>query len=257
MNGKTLHIKENNTTDCMGCPIRQSSLYKGVPEDQLEWMQKYRQFQTVIPPKSILYLEGSPTEYVYTVYKGWMTLHKSSPSGKRKILRFSLPGDLIGFQGSRAGLVQHTASSLTEVTLCAFPRAKLTEMFKTHPEVALRLLAMETSDINLCHQHQSFGNRKDAYESIAFLLLELFHRSKIQLIQPTIEEMDMIAFPLTQEDIGDAVGLTNVYVNRVIKKFTDDGLIECHHRKLRIVNEKKLSEIADFDSDMVVPEFTY
>ena len=252
MNDKPLHVKEKVTDNCSTCPIRQNSLYKGVPEDQLEWMQKYRQFQVVIPPKNILYLEGSQTEYIYTIYKGWMVLYKSSQSGKRQVLRFSMPGDLVGFQGARAGLVQHSATSLTEVVLCAFPRVKLTEMFSTHPDIALRLLDMETRDINLCHQHQSFGNRKNAYESIAFLLLELFYRSKNQLIQSQKEAEDMIAFPLTQEDIGDAVGLTNVYVNRVIRKFTDDGLIECHHRQLRILDKTRLATIADFKSEMVV-----
>ncbi|MCK5725954.1 MAG: Crp/Fnr family transcriptional regulator [Thiotrichaceae bacterium] len=257
MNNKPVHRDDKDKTDCSHCPIRENSLYKGVPEEELEWMQKYRQFQVVIPPKKTLYLEGSQVDYVYTLYKGWIVLHKSSQAGKRQVLRFSLPGDLIGFQGTRANIVQHTASSLSEVVLCAFPRAKLSEMFATYPNIALRLLSMETNDLNLCHQHQSFGNRKDAYESIAFLLLELFYRSKNQLIQSQNEPKNSILFPLTQEDIGDAVGLTNVYVNRVIRKFTEDGLIECHHRQLRIIDEKRLSKLADFNPDMVVPDFTY
>ena len=57
---------------------------------------------------------------------------------------------------------------------------------------------------------------------------------------------------LALEDIGDAVGLTNVHVNRVIKELMSEGLIYCNKKHLKILDEEKLSQIAEFDPDMVI-----
>jgi CRP-like cAMP-binding protein len=227
------------------------ALFQGVPSDRLEWTQKYRDQQFVVPPKTNLYREGSRPDYVYTLFDGWMALFQTSREGKRQILRFSLPGDFLGFQADENGIISHSASALSESIVCGFPRSRLQEMFEETPALALRLASMESRDMNLCQHHQAFRSRKDAYESIAFLLLELFHRTRKQMSHHYDPQTNSVTFPLTQEDIGDAVGLTNVHVNRVFRQFHKLGLIECHHRRLRILGEEKLADIGEFDKSMI------
>jgi CRP/FNR family transcriptional regulator len=127
----------------------------------------------------------------------------------------------------------------------------LPELFEKQPSLALRLASMESREMDLCQHHQAFRSSKDSHESIAFLLLELFHRTRLQMRHNYDPVKNSIVFPLTQEDIGDAVGLTNVHVNRVLRQFTKDGLIECHHRRLRIIDEVQLSEIGEFNEEMI------
>ncbi len=227
------------------------ALFQGVPKERLEWTQKYREHQFVVPAKTKLYIEGSRPDYVYTLFDGWMALYQSSNSGKRQINRFALPGDFLGFQADANGVISHSAIALNESIVCGFPRVTLREMFEEQPILALRLASMESRDMSMCQYHQTFGSRKDSHESIAFLLLELFHRTQKQMAHDFDAETNTIVFPLTQEDIGDAVGLTNVHVNRVLRQFTNEGLIECHHRKLRIIDEDKLSEISEFNVGMI------
>ena len=233
------------------CPIRELALFQGVPPDRLEWTQKYRDQQFVVPPKTNLYRERSEPGYVYTLFDGWMILYQTSRDGKRQILRFSMPGDFLGFQTNANGVILHSASALNESIVCGFPRNQLREMFQENPTLALRLASMEARDMNLCQHHQAFRSRKDAYESIAFLLLELFHRASKQLSDSYDADTNSVAFPVTQEDIGDAVGLTNVHVNRVFRQFYKLGLIECRHRRLSILSEAKLAEIGEFDKSMI------
>ena len=105
--------------------------------------------------------------------------------------------------------------------------------------------------MSICQHHQAFRSSKDAHESIAFLLLELFHRTRLQMrhsFNPVTNEID---FPLTQEDIGDAVGLTNIHVNRVLRKFQNLDLIACGQRKLKILKEDELAEIGAFDKSII------
>jgi len=248
---RPVRIRKHSHTDCTECPIRQMALFRGVPLDRLSWTQKYRDQQFVVPQKTSLYIEGTKPDYVYTLFDGWMALYQTSRSGKRQILRFALPGDFIGFQANKNGVISHSVSALNTAIVCGFPRSILQDMFEDQPMLALSLATMESRDMSLCQHHQAFRSRKDAHESIAFLLLELFHRCRLQMNQDYDHETNSIVFPLTQEDIGDAVGLTNVHVNRVLRQFNKCGLIQCHRKKLQILDEEKLSEIAEFDEDMI------
>jgi CRP-like cAMP-binding protein len=60
-------------------------------------------------------------------------------------------------------------------------------------------------------------------------------------------DSDSIFFPITQEILGDTLGLTNVHVNRMLKELKTDALIECRHRRLSILDRKRLTKIAQFD----------
>ncbi len=251
MKKKSIQIRKEAHTECTQCPIRKLALFQGVAPDRLEWTQKFRDQQFVVPPKVTLYREGSLTDYVYTLFDGWMVMYQTSREGKRQILRFALPGDFLGFQTDQRGMVSHSVSALSESIVCGFPRSRLEEMFKETPSLALRLASMGSRDMNLCQHHQAFRSRKDAYESIAFLLLELFHRTQIHMNHHYDPKTNSVTFPLTQEEIGDAVGLTNVHVNRILRQFHKLGLINCHHKRLHILDEEKLSDMSEFDKSMV------
>ena len=251
MKKKHIQIRKQPQTKCTQCPIRNLALFQGVPADRLEWTQKYREQQFVVPSKTNLYREGGETDYVYTLFDGWMAMYQTSKEGKRQILRFALPGDFLGFQTDQNGMVSHSVSALSESIVCGFPRSRLQEMFEDTPSLALRLASMGSRDMNLCQQHQAFRSRKDAYESIAFLLLELFHRTREHMNHHFDPVSNSVAFPLTQEDISDAVGLTNVHVNRILRQFHKLGLINCHHKKLQILDEDKLADMGEFDISMI------
>lgn len=251
----SISIKTEFLPQCESCSVRERALYKRVPKNALINSQQHRKYQLSLTPKTTLYSAGTKPEFLYTLYKGWMALYQSTSSGKRQIVSFALPGDFIGFQANGRGQIMHSAISLTDATLCAFPRTKIKQMFTEQPMLTTQLSLMESRDLALCQHHLMSAGRKDSHEGVAFLLLELFHRAVQRIPQRFDQEDNSIHFPLTQEDIGDAVGITNVHVNRIIRKFIKDGLIDCHHRKLKLINEKKLSEIGDFDIGIISSNF--
>src|SRR3546814_10216130 len=53
--------------------------------------------------------------------------------------------------------------------------------------------------------------------------------------------------PLTQEHIGDATGLTFVHVNRILRTLRKEGVVEFHHRRLRILDPDRLVRVAGVD----------
>lgn len=241
-------------TDCNECPVREMALFKGVSEDNLNWTQDFRKEQIQLSARSKIFQEGETHDFVYTLFSGWGILYKTvSNNGKRQILRFLLPGDLIGYQTNASGVISHSAGTITQSVLCAFPRAKLNPMLRENPELAIRLVNMESRDMSLCQNHLMAAGRKIAKESVAFLLMELFYRVQYQAVEAYSESKQSIEFPITQEDIGDALGLTNVHVNRVIKELSSEKIISCYKKELIVFDEEKLSEIAEFTPDMIAP----
>ena len=249
---RVLTINKQPHTDCTTCSIRKMALFQGVPQDQLEWTQHYRENQYTIDAGRTLFYQGDHTHHVYTIYDGWFALYQITAAGKRQIMRFALPGDFIGFQVDCNGETTHSATSITQGVLCAFPRCKLTKMMEDQPKISESLITIVSRDMSLC-QHHFFGmTQKTAIESISFLFLELYHRMQRKLqYQDGLKKTNSIPFPLTQEDIGDATGVTKIHTNRIIRELKKKKLIECSHKRLVILNEPALAEIAQFDIDYI------
>jgi CRP-like cAMP-binding protein len=244
-------------TKCKECPIRNMALFRDVPEDELGWMQEFRESQYLLPAGEILFQEGETAHTLYTLFDGWLILFKILDNGKRRILRFLLPGDFFGFQISGigpSGVHMHGSQALMESTLCAFPVVRFRSMMEKQPRLTTRLAEMEMHDMNLCQNHLIDAASNNARQHIAFLLLEFFYRVRRQLQNGYDRKTNSIVFPLTQEDVGDAIGLTSDHVNRILREMERDGLIRCEIKRLTILNEEAFTEIGHFDPDMILPK---
>jgi len=252
MNFKTFTQLTPPYTNCKKCPVRNTTLFKDSDAEYLDKTQNYRKNQILLPAKSRLFQEGEKHDNLYSVFSGWSVIYKTvSNTGKRQILHFLLPGDLIAHQTNSSGTMPHSAGTISESIFCVFPRSALKQLLGDNKELALQLYNMESRALSLCQNHLTATGRKTAKERIIYLMLELFYRVQNQMKNAFNKDKNSIDFPLTQEDIGDALGLTNIHVNRVIKELEAEKLIKCGQKQLTILKEKKLCDMAEFDSDMV------
>lgn len=238
---KFLHVLET-ATQCQACPIREDALFRGVPVQQLDLLQKYRSEQYEVSDKTLLYEQTQRHPYAYTVYSGWVALFKLLPDGQRQILRYALPGDFLGFQSDIQGPMLHSAMTLNHCTLCAFPRDSFEEMLHAAPALAMELAKFAARD----YESLASMGRKSAKERIALLFHDLFHRTHKQNAQ----QQSFAHFPLTQEDIADTLGLTPVHVNRTLKQLREEGVLEFVHQKFVLHNMDTLRELAGVSEEM-------
>lgn len=231
-------------TRCTECPIRAKALFQVLSEDYILHAQKYRQGQYALPAKGHLYREGEKPAMAYTLFDGWVMLYRQSRDGSRQGLRIALPGDFIGYQSLGATTVSHSALAITDSRLCGFQYQDLRKMLHGHPHLALQLADIQARDMASC-QNQMLGlGRKRAEARVAYLMLDLFQRLEVR----GATDGNSMAFPLTQEVIGDLTGLTVVHTNRVIQKLRADGLIECGGKRLTLQDEQGLGEVAEYQS---------
>lgn len=146
--------------------------------------------------------------------------------------------------GASSGRTTYGAQALTEALVSVVPLAVLTARLRDSPDVTARLVRSLSRDRALAFDHLTSVGRRNARERVACLILELFVRCRTQWPGNRIEEMYL---PLTQEHIGDATGLTFVHVNRVLRTLRKEGVVEFHHRRLRILDPDRLVGVAGVD----------
>ncbi len=198
------------------------------------------QYRT-IPAGSDIYSEGETSDDLYMVIEGWVFQHQILEDGRRQILDFALPGSLLGFQPDGGAEMTHAAEALTNATVAVIPRDRLGEFLSRDPEFGLRVISAAAGALNTAYESLTDVGRRTAREAVAHLLLRLFNR--VCALAPHVAGTP-ISFPLTQEHIGDALGLTAVHVCRTLRCLREKGVVELHNGKLSVLDAGSLAEIA-------------
>ncbi len=226
---------------CAACPVRSLALFQPLSLKEIQAAQRYRSEFRLVRRGETVYAQGESVQEAYTLFSGWAYLCQDLPGGRRQILSFMLPGDLLGFQAEMAdGVRGHSARALSDAALCVFPREAFFSMFSAHPELGVRLVWMAAQDQALTHDHLASIGRRSALERVAGLLLELFLRIRVR--QPAAA--NEVPCPVTQSLIADAVGLTKIHVNRTLKKLRDAELLCLTHRRLQVPDPERLAQAA-------------
>jgi CRP/FNR family transcriptional regulator, anaerobic regulatory protein len=179
---------------------------------------------------------------LYIVQKGWLHSAVLLGNGSRQIMRFLFPGDVIGFSCLPFGESAETVTAVTDATLCPFDRDRLAGLFRDHPRLGALIFTIAIADrVSLADRLASIG-RTSARARVASLLCEMFAR--LRMLDGA--ERSEFLIPLTQEDIGDATGLTAVHVNRMMRGLVDEGMIERSGNHVRLLDEQRLAEVAGF-----------
>lgn len=216
------------------------SLFGELETSQLDKARSLRSAQTMISAGEYLYHEGDVAQKAYTVYDGWITLFKNLENGDRQILRFALPGDFLCYKIGKNKIMDHSALAVSDTTLCTFPIDRFRDTIAELPELAFAISSITDLVTERCHTALTSIASHPAETKVAYLLLSLYVR-ELALLKNTTS---CVPFPITQEDIGDALGLTAIHVNRVFQSLRKQGLIECKNKCLTIPDQEALAKVA-------------
>ncbi|HZQ14120.1 MAG TPA: Crp/Fnr family transcriptional regulator [Pseudolabrys sp.] len=230
--------------DRQNVSARIERLDSGPPADVLHVANQYKLANRAIKAGCDLFRLGDRSEAIYRLVDGWVALYNLLADGRKQILQFSLPGTILAFVPMRGAVISYSAQALTDVVVGVIPHKDLERLSSDNPGFGMQLAGLISQDRGLAYDHLSSIGRRSARERVAYLLLELFIRSRLCWPGHRGEEMYL---PLTQEHIGDATGLTGVHVNRVLQDLRKERVAEFHYRHLRIMNPDKLVDIAGID----------
>ncbi len=196
-----------------------------------------------IGPDHDLLREGAAAKAVWAILEGWACAYKQLEDGRRQITAYLLPGDLCGTPIVSPGLVNYSVGTLTPVRAARISGPALLAAMESRPSLmrAVWLDMLATSAI----QREWTANLgfRTARERIAHLFCEIVCR----LRAVGLTDDDGYFVPLTQEDLGETLGISTVHVNRTLQDLRQAGLILLRRQRLRIPDVEALRRIARFD----------
>lgn len=187
--------------------------------------------------------EGERPGQCCLIVEGWACRYRTVQQGGRQILSFHIPGDLPDLQSLHLTVTDHGLSALTPVTAGFVSHAQIRELIAEHPRLGSAFWKDTLIDAAIYREWIVGMGRKEALPRIAHLLCEMFLR--MQAVGLTTEQS--CPLPITQTDMSDALGLTSVHVNRVLRDLRHQELIVLDHRMLTILDWPGLTALAEFE----------
>ena len=190
----------------------------------------------------ILFEEGETSDCVALVQSGWLTSSTLLSDGQRQILRVHLAGDLAGMTGLAWAEGAFTVIASLDTVICRFPRRSLSELFERHPRLAALFFAMAMAEtVDLCDRLRAIGRTNGKARLVQFFLSTL---ARYNVTGQSGERT--LPLPLTQTDLADAVGLTNIHVNRLLRELTEEGLIKRGRGTVTMLDMARLGQMAQY-----------
>jgi CRP-like cAMP-binding protein len=187
--------------------------------------------------------EGEKARELFFVRSGWMHSSVVTGSGGRQILGFYFPGDMVGLPLLAFSESPATVTAVTDCETVPIPRDRIGALIISQPRIGALLLALSAAECTHGWERIASIGRNSARGRVSVLLCEIY----FQLRRSGQAEGNRVALPLTQEDIGDATGLTAVHVNRMMRSLVDDGIIERSSGHFTVTDEGRLCEEAGLE----------
>lgn len=184
--------------------------------------------------------EGDPVGGVFFLMSGWVGSSVMLRDGRRQIAKVHLPGDMMGFPSLALAAAGETLEAITDVALCVVPNAAIGRLFSDSPRLAASLFLSTQYERVALMQELSWVGAASALERLAAFLIDLHQR----LNAAGLVENGRFEFPLTQQYLGDLLGLTSVHVNRTLKRLDDSACVERGRGWIAIRNLGALQALA-------------
>lgn len=235
--------RPNGFTPCERCPLRGRPGLREFTPDELGFIKTFKTDEVHVDMGATFLRQGASSDHLYTVLNGWAFRYKTLDDGRRQILNYALPADLVGLQGTLMREMEHSVEALTKLTLCAFPRGKIFDLYTRFPSLAYDLTWLAAREEQLIDENLVNVGRRTALERTAYLLLHLFMRAQ----EAGLTEGNAIQFPFTQQHLADALGMSLVHTNKTLKRLFASNAVRWKDRRFEILNRAVLVQIAGDD----------
>ncbi len=188
--------------------------------------------------------EGDRPKYCSFMLSGFIYRHKFVGDGGRQIVSIHIPGDFIDLQNMLLDVADHNIQALTGATVVQIESEVVAAHSFAKPAIGRAFWRESLVEASIFREWVANIGRRDARSRTAHLLCELATRREAA----GLGARDTFELPMTQEQLGDALGLTAVHVNRTLKALHDEGLITRSKRSVSVANWGLLRDAADFTS---------
>ena len=195
----------------------------------------------IVEARTDIIREGTPPGGVFLILDGFACRYKIRATGARHISAYLLPGDTCDLDAALLARMDHSIGTLSPCRVVQIEPATISALL-AEPQIATALRRSALVEAATLREWLVNVGIRTALERLAHLFCELLLRLQV-VGRATSDSFDL---PLTQQDLADTTGLSNVHVNRVLQELRRQRLIELRSRSLRILNPSGLKAAAEF-----------
>jgi CRP-like cAMP-binding protein len=199
--------------------------------------------RTFIPAGKELVYEGQQQHQAYILHDGWTCAYKRLRDGARQIVEVEIPGDFIGLRSLLLRNSDQSIVTLTNVEVSRINTERLWDAFRLAPKLMMTLLWAASRDEAMVTEHLVCVGKRDATARTAHFLLELGVRMELVGLGSTTS----YRCPLSQNVLADAVGMTAIHLNRVLRHLREAELLVFRDGVATFLDRDKLAQLTDFD----------
>jgi CRP-like cAMP-binding protein len=187
--------------------------------------------------------DGDRPDFCCVLLSGFAYRHKITGEGGRQVIAIHMEGDFVDLQNTLLPVSDHNVQMLTDGDVAYVPRDAVRELALARPAIGVALWTDTLIDGSIFREWVVNVGRRDARSRIAHILCEF----SLRLEAAGLAKDHRYELPMTQEQLADAVGLTSVHVNRVLRQLAEEGLISRERRSIVIEDWSRMREAGDFN----------
>ncbi|MES3099277.1 Crp/Fnr family transcriptional regulator [Sphingomonas faeni] len=188
--------------------------------------------------------DGEITSHCAILVSGIAYRHKVTSDGSRQIVSICLPGEVINLQQLYLDEADNNVQALNQCQISFISHAALRRLVNQRPSIARAFFASTLVELSMSREWMLSIGRRDARARVAHFLCEIALRLNID----GVPDGTSYELPMTQEQLGDALGLTAVHINRMIMGLVKDNLITRRKHGITIPSWERLVQAAGFNS---------
>lgn len=226
------------------------SAFVALSETDLHTLERYHRRRRTFQASHELIHEGQSKQSAFILAEGWACSFKLLPNGERQIVDFQVPGDFLGLRSILFRTADHSTEAVTRIEASEVLAADILDSFAEAPRLATAVLWAASRDEAMVVEHLVNLGRRSAEVRMAHFLLEL--SARLNLVG--IGDKSGFDCPLTQYHLADALGLSAVHVNRILRNLREEGLVTFQKGRVTFHDLRGLVTLACFNMDYLDQE---
>ena len=187
--------------------------------------------------------EGDRPTRCCVVLDGFACTYKVTGEGKRQIMAFNIAGDVPDLQSLHLRVLDNSIGTITPCRVGFIQHEAMYDLCNRYPRITAAFWRETLIDAAIFREWMTSIGQREALNRVAHLLCELVVRMRAVGLTRDLE----CDFPITQAEVGDALGLSTVHINRTLQELRGAGLIKLHAGVLTVLNWRDLKRVGDFD----------
>lgn len=233
-----------NPVPCHLCPLAACPGLRPHEAEEIPHIQRFKTGEVRLERGEVLIEQEVTRGGLYTLLEGIMMRYRSLPDGRRQIVNFMFPGDLIGLEGAFGEPASHSVEALLPARLCVFDSPRYYDLIVAQPSLGYDITWLSAKEETALEEHLVALGRRSAKERVAYLAVWLLQRAHGTCLADGRNRLEVT---ITQAQIADMLGLSLVHTNRTIKALEREGLVNWRQGVIQISDLKATAAFAHCD----------